>query len=41
MKRGRGNLEIGAEIETLPDYKPMGLQKVAQEVGTGIPELPR
>jgi hypothetical protein len=35
MKRGRSNLEIGAETESLPDYKPTSLQKFAQKVEKG------
>ena len=41
MRRGRGSLEIGAETEALPDYKPTRLQKVVQKVGKGISQLPR
>lgn len=32
-----GNLEVGAEAETLPDSKPTRQQKVIQKVGMGSP----
>ena len=35
MRGWRRSLDIGAEIETLPDYKPTRLQKVIQKVGKG------
>lgn len=41
MRRGRESLEMGAETETLPDYKPTRLQKVVQKVGKGSSWLPR
>jgi hypothetical protein len=41
MKRGRRNFEIGAQRETLPEYKPSRWQKVVQRVGKdslGVPK---